>query len=136
MASDAAELLKQVPLFSDLDRRELEHVANAMKQRIFHAGQEIAVEGESAVGFFVIEDGQAKVTVKGEQRRMLGPGDYFGEIALITQGARTATVTAATELKTFGMTFWEFRPLVEETPSIAWKLLQGAVKQYDQSQPE
>ncbi|HMB19008.1 MAG TPA: cyclic nucleotide-binding domain-containing protein [Gaiellaceae bacterium] len=136
MASDAADLLKQVPLFSDLDRRELEHVANAMKQRIFHAGQEIAVEGESAVGFFVIEDGQAKVTVKGEQRRMLGPGDYFGEIALITQGARTATVTAATELKTFGMTFWEFRPLVEETPSIAWKLLQGAVKQYDQSQPE
>ncbi|HET8872431.1 MAG TPA: cyclic nucleotide-binding domain-containing protein, partial [Gaiellaceae bacterium] len=96
----------------------------------------IAVEGESAVGFFVIEDGQARVTVQGEQRRMLGPGDYFGEIALITQGARTATVTAATELKTFGMTFWEFRPLVEETPSIAWKLLQGAVKQYDQSQPE
>jgi voltage-gated potassium channel len=136
MASDAADLLKQVPLFSDLDRRELEHVANAMKQRTFHADQEIAVEGESAVGFFVIEDGQAKVTVRGEQRRMLGPGDYFGEIALITQGARTATVTAATELKTFGMTFWEFRPLVEETPSIAWKLLQGAVKQYDQSQPE
>ena len=84
MASDAAELLKQVPLFSDLDRKELEHVANAMKQRTFHAGQEIAVEGESAVGFFVIEDGQAKVTVRGEQRRMLGrqgrrpgPGSCF-----------------------------------------------------------
>ena len=136
MASDAADLLKQVPLFSDLDKRELEHIANAMKQRTFHEGQDIAVEGESAVGFFVIEDGQAKVTVQGEQRRMLGPGDYFGEIALITQGARTATVTAATELKTFGMTFWEFRPLVEETPSIAWKLLQAAVKQYDQSQPD
>ena len=136
MASEAADLLKQVPLFSDLDKRELEHIANAMKQRIFHAGQDIAVEGESAVGFFVIEDGQANVTVHGEQVRMLGPGDYFGEIALITQGARTATVTAATELRTFGMTFWEFRPLVEETPSIAWKLLQGAVKQYDQSQPD
>jgi CRP-like cAMP-binding protein len=134
MANEVADLLKQVPLFSDLDRKELQHIANAMRQRIFHAGQEIAVEGESAVGFFVIEDGQAKVTVKGEQRRMLGPGDYFGEIALITQGARTATVTAASELKTFGMTFWEFRPLVEETPSIAWKLLQSAVKQYDQSQ--
>jgi CRP-like cAMP-binding protein len=134
MANEVADLLKQVPLFSDLDKKELQHIANAMRQRIFHAGQEIAVEGESAVGFFVIEDGQAKVTVKGEQRRMLGPGDYFGEIALISQGARTATVTAASELKTFGMTFWEFRPLVEETPSIAWKLLQSAVKQYDQSQ--
>jgi voltage-gated potassium channel len=134
MASEVTDLLKQVPLFSDLDKRELEHIANAMKQRTFHPGQEIAVEGESAVGFFVIEDGQAKVTVGGEQRRMLGPGDYFGEIALITQGARTATVTADTELKTFGMTFWEFRPLVEETPSIAWKLLQGAVKQYAPSE--
>jgi CRP-like cAMP-binding protein len=134
MASEVANLLKQVPLFSDLDGKELEHIANAMKQRTFQAGQEIAVEGESAVGFFVIEDGQAKVTVHGEERRTLGPGDYFGEIALITQGARTATVTADTQLKTFGMTFWEFRPLVEETPSIAWKLLQGAVKQYDQSQ--
>jgi CRP-like cAMP-binding protein len=134
MASEVADLLKQVPLFSDLDGKELEHIANAMKQRTFQAGQEIAVEGESAVGFFVIEDGQAKVTVHGEERRTLGPGDYFGEIALITQGARTATVTADTLLKTFGMTFWEFRPLVEETPSIAWKLLQGAVKQYDQSQ--
>jgi CRP/FNR family transcriptional regulator, cyclic AMP receptor protein len=134
MASEVADLLKQVPLFSDLDRKELEHIANAMKQRIFQPGQEIAVEGESAVGFFVIEDGQAKVTVHGDERRTLGPGDYFGEIALITQGARTATVTADTQLKTFGMTFWEFRPLVEETPSIAWKLLQGAVKQYAPSE--
>jgi CRP-like cAMP-binding protein len=134
MASEVADLLKQVPLFSDLDGKELAHIANAMKQRTFQAGQEIAVEGESAVGFFVIEDGQAKVTVQGEDRRTLGPGDYFGEIALITQGARTATVTADTLLKTFGMTFWEFRPLVEETPSIAWKLLQGAVKQYAPSE--
>ena len=134
MASEVADLLKQVPLFSDLDGKELEHIANAMKQRTFQAGQEIAVEGESAVCFFVIEDGQAKVTVQGEDRRTLGPGDYFGEIALITQGARTATVTADTLLKTFGMTFWEFRPLVEETPSIAWKLLQGAVKQYAPSE--
>jgi CRP-like cAMP-binding protein len=108
-----------------------------MKQRTFSAGQEIAVEGQSGVGFFVIEDGQAKVTVHGDEVRRLGPGDYFGEVALITQGARTATVTADTDLKTYGMTFWDFRPLVEDTPSIAWKLLQSAVKQYDQSsQPE
>jgi CRP-like cAMP-binding protein len=82
----------------------------------------------------VIEDGQAKVTVHGNEVRTLGPGDYFGEVALITHGARTATVTAATELKTYGMTFWDFRPLVEDTPGVAWKLLQAAVKQYDQSQ--
>lgn len=134
MAKEAAELLRRVPLFSDLDRRELDDIASAMKQRTFQAGQQIAVEGESGVGFFVIEDGEAKVTIGGEDRRTLGPGDYFGEVALITHGARTATVTADTELRTYAMTFWDFRPLVEETPGIAWKLLQAAVKQYDQSQ--
>ena len=134
---EAVELLKRVPLFADLDGAELRQIANSMKQRTFSAGQEIAVEGQSGVGFFVIEDGQAKVTVQGDEVRRLGPGDYFGEVALITQGARTATVTADTDLKTYGMTFWDFRPLVEDTPSIAWKLLQSAVKQYDQSsQPE
>jgi CRP-like cAMP-binding protein len=130
---EAVELLKRVPLFADLDGAELQQIANSMKQRTFSAGQEIAVEGQSGVGFFVIEDGQAKVTVHGDEVRRLGPGDYFGEVALITQGARTATVTADTDLKTYGMTFWDFRPLVEDTPSIAWKLLQSAVKQYDQS---
>ena len=131
---EAVELLKRVPLFADLDDAELKQIGNSMKQRTFSAGQEIAVEGQSGVGFFVIEDGQAKVTVHGDEVRRLGPGDYFGEVALITQGARTATVTADTDLKTYGMTFWDFRPLVEDTPSIAWKLLQSAVKQYDQSQ--
>jgi CRP/FNR family transcriptional regulator, cyclic AMP receptor protein len=130
MSKDAAELLRQVPLFSDLDQRELQDIASAMKSRTFSAGQEIAVEGQSGVGFFVIEDGQAKVTVGGDEVRTLGPGDYFGEVALITQGPRTATVTADTDLKTYGMTFWEFRPLVEDTPSLAWKMLQSAVKQY------
>lgn len=134
---EAVELLKRVPLFADLNGGELQQIANSMKQRTFSAGQEIAVEGQSGVGFFVIEDGQAIVTVHGDEVRRLGPGDYFGEVALITQGARTATVTADTDLKTYGMTFWDFRPLVEDTPSIAWKLLQSAVKHYDQSaQPE
>ena len=133
MASEAADLLKRVPLFSDLERREIDQIASAMRQRTFSAGQQIAVEGQSGVGFFVIEDGEAKVTVHGDEVRRLGPGDYFGEVALITQGPRTATVTADTDLRTYGMTFWEFRPLVEETPSLAWKLLQSAVKQYDQS---
>ncbi|HZB36372.1 MAG TPA: cyclic nucleotide-binding domain-containing protein [Gaiellaceae bacterium] len=131
---EAVDLLKRVPLFSDLEGKELEQIASSMKQRTFSAGQEIAVEGESGVGFFVIEDGQARVTVRGDEVRTLGPGDYFGEVALITHGARTATVTADTELRTYGMTFWDFRPLVEDTPGIAWKLLQSAVKQYDQSQ--
>lgn len=133
MASPAADLLKQVPLFADLDNKELEEIARSMKQRTFSSGQQIAVQGESGVGFFVIEEGQASVTVHGDEVRRLGAGDYFGEIALIAQSPRTATVTADTDLKTYGMTFWDFRPLVEETPGIAWKLLQSFAKQYDQS---
>jgi CRP/FNR family transcriptional regulator, cyclic AMP receptor protein len=134
MAGPPVDLLKRVPLFSDLDNRELQEIAGSMKQRTFSPGQQIAVEGESGVGFFLIEDGDATVTVHGEEVRRLGAGDYFGEIALIAQSPRTATVTANSDLQTYGMTFWDFRPLVEETPSIAWKLLQSFAKQYDQSQ--
>lgn len=128
------ELLKQVPLFSDLDNRELAQIADSMKRRQFSPGQEIAREGESGVGFFVIEEGNAKVSVHGDERRRLGPGDYFGEIALIAQGARTATVTAENDLTALGMTFWDFRPLVEGNSSIAWKLLQSFAKTYGQDE--
>jgi CRP/FNR family transcriptional regulator, cyclic AMP receptor protein len=131
---DTTQLLKQVPLFSDLDKRELGQIAESMKRRQFSAGQEIAREGESGVGFFVIEDGNAKVSVHGDERRRLGPGDYFGEIALIAQGARTATVTAESDLTAYGMTFWDFRPLVEGNASVAWKLLQAFAKTYGQDE--
>ena len=84
-------------------------------------------EGEGGVGFFVIAKGHAKVTVGGELRRTLGPGDHFGEIALIDGQARTATVTAEEELHCLGMTAWEFRPFVREHPDIAWALLETLV---------
>jgi CRP-like cAMP-binding protein len=133
---DTTQLLRQVPLFSDLDGKEIEQVAQSMKRRQFSAGQEIAREGESGVGFFVIEDGNAKVTVHGDEKRRLGPGDYFGEIALIAQGARTATVTAESDLTAYGMTFWDFRPLVEGNSTIAWKLLQSFAKTYGQDETD
>jgi CRP/FNR family transcriptional regulator, cyclic AMP receptor protein len=127
---ETLQMLKQVPLFSDLDNRELQSIAQSMKRREFSAGQEIAREGESGVGFFVIQDGNAKVTVHGEERRRLGPGDYFGEIALIAQSPRTASVAAESDLTAYGMTFWDFRPLVEGNATIAWKLLQAFAKTY------
>ena len=125
MAKEAAELLRRVPLFADLPRRDLEGVANSMKRRTFRAGDTIATEGTGGVGFFVIEDGEAVVTVGGEEVGRLGRGDYFGEIALIAETDRTATVKAQSDLQTYGMTSWEFRPLVESNASIAWKLLEA-----------
>jgi len=126
----AANLLKRVPIFSDLDGKELERIASSMKQRIFNAGDTVTAEGKTGVGFFVIEDGEATVTVGGEERRRLGPGDYFGEVALLNASPRTATITADTELRCYGLTSWEFRPLVETHGSIAWKLLQTMSKTY------
>lgn len=130
MPEGAANLLKRVPIFSDLDGKELERIASSMKQRIFNAGDTVTAEGKTGVGFFVIEDGKATVTVGGEERRRLGPGDYFGEVALLNESARTATIIADTELRCYGLTSWEFRPLVETHGSIAWKLLQTMSKTY------
>jgi CRP/FNR family transcriptional regulator, cyclic AMP receptor protein len=130
VAAGAVDLLKRVPLFSDLDRKELERVADSMKERIFGAGETVTAEGQTGVGFFVIADGEAKVTVGGQERRRLGPGDYFGEVALLNESSRTATITAESDLKCYGLTSWEFRPLVETHGTIAWKLLQVMSKTY------
>jgi len=115
-------------LFSDLDRRDLERIAGSMKERTFNAGDTVLVEGESGVGFFVIDTGNATVSVGGEERRKLGPGDYFGEVALLAQTDRTATVTADGELRCYGLTSWAFRPIIEENANLAWKLLQSLGK--------
>jgi CRP-like cAMP-binding protein len=118
------ELIQRVPLFADLDKRELQSLARTFKERHVSAGDTVVNEDSGGAGFFVIDDGTAKVTVRGEERGTLKPGDYFGEIALIDDGARTATITAESDMRLYGLTFWEFRPLVEQNASIAWKLLQ------------
>jgi CRP/FNR family transcriptional regulator, cyclic AMP receptor protein len=130
VAQGPVDLLQRVPIFQGLDKRELERIAASMKPRTFRAGDTVTSEGQGGVGFFVIEDGQAKVTVGGENRRTLGSGDYFGEVALLTDSPRTATITAETDLRCYGMTSWDFKPLVETHGSIAWKLLQAMAKNY------
>jgi CRP/FNR family transcriptional regulator, cyclic AMP receptor protein len=127
--SAPTDLLRKVPLFADLGRRELEQVASSMKERNFEQGKTLTSEGEGGVGFFVIEDGRAKVSIRGEDRGELGAGDYFGEIALITEGSRTATITAETPVKAWGMTMWDFRPLVESNAQMSWAMLQAMAKQ-------
>jgi CRP/FNR family cyclic AMP-dependent transcriptional regulator len=128
VAEAPVELLQRVPLFADFERGELQRLARSFKQRTFEAGSSVAGEGKSGVAFFVIESGEATVSLRGDQRGKLGPGDYFGEIALIDDGARSATVTADSELRCYGLTSWEFRPLVEGNASIAWKLLETMAK--------
>jgi CRP/FNR family transcriptional regulator, cyclic AMP receptor protein len=134
VATAPVELLQRVPLFSGLGRRELERVANSMKERRFKQGDTVTTEGRGGVGFFVIDEGEADVSVHGEERAKLGPGDYFGEIALITESDRTATITAETDMRCYGMTMWDFRPLVESNASIAWNMLQSLAQKLRDSE--
>ena len=120
--------LRGVPLFAGLDDGELAQVALVFKERRFPAGETVVKEGADGAAFFLIESGEASVAVRGAERASLGPGDHFGEIALIDEDVRSATITATTDLVCYGLTLWEFRPLVVENGEIAWKLLQSLAK--------
>jgi CRP/FNR family cyclic AMP-dependent transcriptional regulator len=134
MAEPPVELIKGVPLFADLDGRELKQIAASMKERTFSAGDKVTEEGKGGIGFFVIGDGTASVSVGGADVRKLGKGDYFGEIGLIADIDRTATITADNDLRCYGMTAWDFRPLVESNASIAWKMLQVMAQRLKEAQ--
>jgi CRP/FNR family cyclic AMP-dependent transcriptional regulator len=132
MADAPVELLRGIVLFSDLKDRELREIAGAMTRRQVAAGSTLAVEGTQGIGFFVIEEGTAKVTIDGDERRTLGPGDYFGEIALIVDTPRTATVTAETPVVAWAIAGWAFRPIVQENAKVAWRLLDALARMLSQ----
>jgi CRP/FNR family transcriptional regulator, cyclic AMP receptor protein len=127
MAGAPLDAIRRVPLFAELSDDELAQVARLFKERTFAPGETVAKEGSGGAAFYLIQSGTANVTVAGRERPELGPGDYFGEIALIDEGARSATITAVEELDCYGLTFWDFRPLVQENAAICWKLLQFMV---------
>jgi CRP-like cAMP-binding protein len=120
--------LRSVPLFAGLDRHEVEQIARLFKERHFAKGETVVREGSGGAAFFLIVSGEATVSVGGAPRTTLGPGDYFGEIALIDEGTRSATIIASSELACYGLTFWDFGPLVQENGVIGWKLLQSMAK--------
>ena len=120
--------LRQVPLFSGLSQRQLKQLARGFKEREFQHGTSMVRQGEmSGVGFFVITDGKASVSVDGTEVARLGPGDHFGELALISEQVRSATVTAEGPLQCLVMAFWDFRRFAKENPDVTWKLLQHLV---------
>jgi phosphoenolpyruvate synthase/pyruvate phosphate dikinase len=135
-ANRPVEVIERVPLFANMSPRDIEGIAVLFKERRFAAGETITKQGAGGAAFFVIESGQATVSVGGHERASLSEGDYFGEIALIDEGARSATVTATTELVCYGLTYWEFRPLVQQNATIAWNLLQTLAKRLRTVQKE
>ena len=115
--------IRSVPLFSEFGDKELQRVAAIAKEVEFPAGKVIAKQGESGVGFHMIVKGEASVSVDGTNHATLGPGAYFGEMSLLDGGPRSATVAAATDLKTVSLTSWDFNALLDQFPELARKLL-------------
>jgi len=112
-------------MLSSLDRRHLEKLAKDFTERSFPAGAVVVRQGDDrGIGFFVIADGEAIVSVDGAEVARLGPGTHFGAIALIADRVRTATVTAGTDLHCYVMTLWDFRSFVQGDAEVAWKLLE------------
>lgn len=111
-----------------LSKKELTQLANNAHDRTFPAGAVLTAQDETGVTFGVIVEGQAAVSVRGQAARKLGPGDYFGEMALIDHSFRSATITAETDLRCLLFTAWVFRPFAMEHPETAWALLEVMVQ--------
>jgi CRP-like cAMP-binding protein len=125
MATNVVDALAHVPMLSSLDRRHLERLAKDFAERTFPAGAVIVRQGDDrGIGFFVIADGTAAVSVDGAEVAKLGAGDHFGAIALIADRVRTATVTAESDLHCYVMTLWDFRSFVQGDAEVAWALLE------------
>src|SRR3954469_12531034 len=117
--ADKSDDLARVPLFAGLGRRQLRKLAERSNERRLPAGTTPVQEGKmSGIGFFVVAEGEAAVSVGGDVVATLKPGSHFGEIALISEAERTATVTATTELRLFEIPFYDFRDFAHENPDV------------------
>jgi CPA1 family monovalent cation:H+ antiporter len=125
MATNVIDALAHVPMLSGLDKKHLERLAKDFSERTFPPGAVVVRQGdERGIGFFVIADGTAVVSVDGAEVARLGSGDHFGAIALIADRVRTATVSAETDLHCYVMTLWDFRSFVQGDAEVAWSLLE------------
>ncbi len=125
MPGPSIELIRGVPLFAEADEKFLDRLAGEFIERTYAPGETITEEGEAGRTFVVIERGEATVTVHGEEVGKLGPGEAFGEMALIDKSARSATIKADDEVRGYQLPVWSFRPLVESHPEMAWALLEA-----------
>jgi CRP/FNR family transcriptional regulator len=119
----AWEDLKGVKLFAGLTDSELKKIARDLKDVKQPKGRELTILGEMGVGFMVILEGTAAVTTPDGRKRTLGPGDYYGEMALLDSGGRSATVVAQDDMRLAGVVEWEFKAFLAENPEVAYRLL-------------
>jgi len=122
--NDMVEHLAGVPIFEGCSKKELQTIARQVREISHDEGYVLATEGDPDAGLFVIAEGEADVTIGGKKVNHLEKGDFFGEMALLDGGPRTATVTATTPITLYALTEWVFRGLLAEHPSIAMRTLE------------
>ena len=116
--------LRSVDLLAGLPDRDLDKIAQQVREVRHTAGSEITVRGREGVGFLIILEGQVEVRTPDGRSRTLGPGDYFGEMALLDHEGRSATISATTDVVLAAIAEWNFKPFLLEHPEVAFRLLQ------------
>jgi len=128
--------LKDAKLLKGIPESEIRSIERQVKTVRHPAGHEIVLRGEGGVGFMIITDGTVTVkTVTGKNRK-LGPGDSFGEMALLDQEGRSATITADTDVTMASIPEWNFKPFLKEHPEVAYRLLQTMSRRIRQAEAD
>lgn len=129
---DKIEALRKIPLFSEVGRRDLKRIAEAAVERRYAAGAEIVAEGERGVAMFIIVNGEVEATKRSAEGPLtlsrLGPGAYFGELALFGNHPRNATIRATSAVECLAITEWDFKAELRTDPAIAMQMLQTTVR--------
>src|SRR3954449_11906047 len=121
------DLLRRVPLLEGLADDDLAELATRFRERVYDAGAPVVSRGSSGAGFFVIAEGEATVSAVDRPAARLGRHDFFGEVALLDGGRRSADITPLTNLRCWGISQREFRAFVKQHPEVAWALLEVLV---------
>jgi CRP-like cAMP-binding protein len=122
--NDVVKHLGVVPIFDGCSKKDLQTIARQVREISHDAGYVVATEGDPGAGLFVIAEGEADVSIGGKKVNHLRAGDFFGEMALLDGGPRTATVTSTTPITLYALTEWVFRGLLVEHPTIAMRTLE------------
>jgi CRP/FNR family transcriptional regulator, cyclic AMP receptor protein len=134
--TDPTESLRRVPLFSGLDRKELELLAKLAKEQRYETGATIVKSGAGGHGLYIIKEGNVSVVRDGQKVASMGPGQFFGEISVLDGGPRTADVKADTDTVCLTLISWEIKPLLMDNAAISYKMLLEMVKRLRSQAPQ
>jgi CRP/FNR family transcriptional regulator, cyclic AMP receptor protein len=134
--TDPTETLRQVPLFSSLDKKELAMIAKLVKEQSYQPGTTIVKAGAGGHGLYIIKEGNVSIIQDGKTVASMGPGQFFGEISVLDGGPRTADVRAETATTCLALISWEVKPLLMENAGITYKMLLEMVKRLRNTAPQ